>query len=137
MSAQLDFSVGIGKESTYGTAVTPTDFPESEAKMKYDVKTATSNGNRLGKHVTRTNRNTVTRYEGSGEVAFDAATKGLGVWLEAVLKDAEIPLLDCFRLAQKRGGNTGWSALVKQAFPPTTMPPEHADELNWWRLGLP
>lgn len=94
MSTQLDFSIGIGKESEYGTAVTPTDFPEAEAKMKYDVKTVTSNGNRLGKHVARTNRNTITRYEGSGDVEFDATTKGLGLWLEAVLgsvTNTEIP----------------------------------------------
>ncbi|WP_295837348.1 phage tail tube protein [uncultured Microbacterium sp.] len=85
MTTQLDFTVGIGRETTYGTAVAPTRFAESDAKMKYDVKTIQSKGLRPGKNVNRLNRNAIGRFEGSGDVAFDVPTRGFGMWLNAVL----------------------------------------------------
>ena len=85
MTTQLDFSVGIGKESVYGTAVVPTRFVESEAKLKYDLKTMQSKGLRPGKNVNRLNRNVVTRYEGSGDIECDVTTRGFGFLLNAVM----------------------------------------------------
>lgn len=84
MTTQLDFSVGIGKESTYGTPVTPTRFVESEAKLKYDIKTAQGKGLRPSKHVNRLSRNVVTRFEGSGDLTLDVPTRGFGFLLNAV-----------------------------------------------------
>ena len=85
MTTQLDFTVGLAKESAYGTAVTVTRFVESEAKMKYDVKTETGKGLRPGKPVNRLNRNYISRFEGSGEIACDATTRGLGFLINAVM----------------------------------------------------
>ncbi|MBB3158193.1 hypothetical protein FHS07_001889 [Microbacterium proteolyticum] len=85
MTTQLDFTVGIGRETTYGVPVAPTRFAESDAKMKYDVKTIQSKGLRPGKNVNRLNRNAIGRFEGSGDVAFDVPTRGFGMWLNAVL----------------------------------------------------
>lgn len=85
MTTQLDFTVGIGRETTYGAPVAPTRFAESDAKMKYDVKTVQSKGLRPGKNVNRLNRNAIGRFEGSGDVAFDVPTRGFGMWLNAVL----------------------------------------------------
>lgn len=85
MTTQLDFTLGMTRETTYGTAVAPTRFAESEAKIKYDVKTTDSKGLRPGKNVKRLNRNVVERFEGSGDVAFDVPTRGFGLWLNAVL----------------------------------------------------
>lgn len=84
MTTQLDFSVGLGKESTYGTPVTPTRFIESEAKLKYDVKTAQGRGLRPGKNVHRLNRHVPVHFEGSGEFAIDVPTRGFGFLLNAL-----------------------------------------------------
>lgn len=85
MTTQLDYSVGIGKESTYGTAVTPTRFFETDAKMKYDVQKTQSKMNRSGKRVNRLNRNVLKHIEVKGDMTFEAASKGFGFLLEAVL----------------------------------------------------
>lgn len=93
MTTQLDFTIGASKETTYGTAVAPTRFAESEAKIKYDVKTDTSKGMRPGRNVRRLNRNYVSRFEGSGDVAFDVPTRGFGFWLYAVMGDVTNTLI--------------------------------------------
>ncbi len=85
MTTQLDFTLGMSRETTYGTAVAPTRFAESEAKIKFDVKTSDSKGLRPGKNVKRLKRNEITHLEGSGDVAFDVPTRGFGIWLNAVL----------------------------------------------------
>lgn len=82
---QLDYSVGIGKESTYGTAVTPTRFFEAEAQMKFDLQTEQSKMMRLGKRANRINRNVLKHVEVSGDMSVEAATKGLGFLLGAAL----------------------------------------------------
>lgn len=84
-TTQLDYSVGIGKEETYGTAVTPTRFFESEAEMKYDVQKSQSKMFRPGKRVNRLNRNVLSKIEVSGDQTIEPSTKGLGFLLEAAL----------------------------------------------------
>lgn len=84
-TTQLDFSVGIGKEATYGTAVATTRYFESDAKMKYDVQKVQSKGFRPGKRVNRLNRNVLKHIEVSGDMSLEATTKGLGFLLEAAL----------------------------------------------------
>lgn len=85
MTTQLDFQVGMAKESTYGTAVTVTRFPEAPAKAKYDVKTIKGKGLRPTKGVARTSRHAIVGFEGSGEIPIEAPTKGLGFLLNAVM----------------------------------------------------
>lgn len=85
MTTQLDFSVGLAKETTYGTPVTVTRFVESEAKLKYDIKTETSKGLRPGKNVNRRNRNVPVHFEGSGDITLDVPTRGFGFLLNALL----------------------------------------------------
>ncbi|MCC2030615.1 phage tail tube protein [Microbacterium allomyrinae] len=86
MATQLDFSIGMTKETVYGTPVAPTRFVESEAKLKYDVKTVQSKGLRPGKNVNRLNRNVISRFEGSGDIELDGIpTRGFGYLLNAVL----------------------------------------------------
>ena len=60
MTTQLDYSVGIGEESTYGVPVTPTRFFESDAAMKYDVQKSQSKMFRPGKRAHRLNRNVLS-----------------------------------------------------------------------------
>lgn len=84
MGTQLDFSVGLAKETTYGTPVTPTRFVESEAKMKYEIKTAQGRGLRPGKNVNRLNRHQAVHFEGSGDIDIDVPTRGFGFLLNAL-----------------------------------------------------
>lgn len=84
MTTQLDYSVGLGKEATYGVGVTPTRFFESDASMKYDVQKTQSKNFRAGSRVNRQNRNVLKHIEVSGDQTIEAATKGLGFLLEAV-----------------------------------------------------
>lgn len=84
-TTQLDYSVGIGKETTYGVAATPTRFLESDAAMKADVQKEQSAKFRPGKRVQRLNRSVLKQIEVSGDQSLEATTKGLGFLLEAAL----------------------------------------------------
>ncbi len=85
MSTQLDFSMGLAKETTYKTAVAPSRFFESEAKLKYDVNTVTGKGLRPTKGVDRTSRNSIAHFEGDGDIELDVPTRGFGFLLNALL----------------------------------------------------
>lgn len=85
MTTQLDFSVGIGKETTYGETVTPTRFFEAEAAMKYNIQRAEGRGLRPTKAVNRLSRSSISRHEVSGDQQVEALTSGLGFLLNAAL----------------------------------------------------
>lgn len=85
MTTQLDYSVGLAKESTYGTAATPTRFVESEAKMQLDLAKTQSKIMRPGKRVNRLNRNVLSEIDVSGDIETEVTTKGLGYLIEAAL----------------------------------------------------
>lgn len=85
MGTQLDYTVGLAKEATYGVAATVTRFFESEAKAKYDVQTVKSKGLRPGKGVARTSRHSISHFEGSTDIELDANTAGLGFLINAVM----------------------------------------------------
>ena len=55
-------------------------------------------------------------------------------WLEEVMMDAKIQLIDWFRRAQDKS-KTGWMALVDRAFPKRRLTPEEEARLNAWRIG--
>lgn len=85
MTIQLDYSVGIGKESEYGEPATPTRFFESTAKMKKDIQKTQSGMHRPGKRVNRLNRNVLKHVEVSGDMEVEALSRGFGFLLEAAL----------------------------------------------------
>lgn len=82
---QLDFSLGLAQESVYGTPVTPTRFPESDAQIKYEISTVDGRGLRPSKGVKRLARNTVSKFEGKGSISLDVGTRGFGMLLNAVM----------------------------------------------------
>lgn len=82
---QLDFSLGIGQESVYGTPVAVTRFPESDAVLKYEIGTVDGKGLRPRKGVKRLQRNSVSKYEGKGSISLDVSTRGFGYLLNAVM----------------------------------------------------
>lgn len=85
MTTQIDYSVGIVKETTYGTAATVTRFFESDASMKHDITKTQSKRFRPTKRVNRLNRNVLSKIEVSGDMSIEAPTRGLGLLLEAAL----------------------------------------------------
>lgn len=84
-TSQLDYSVGIGKESTYGVGVAPARFLESDASMKHDIQKEQSKKFRPGKRVQRLNRSVLKHMEVSGDQTLEPTSKGFGFILEAAL----------------------------------------------------
>jgi hypothetical protein len=85
MTTQIDYSVGLVKEPAYGTTTTTTRYFESPATMKYVPEKTQSKMFRPSKRVNRLNRNVLKHVTVSGDMNVEAATKGFGFLLEAVL----------------------------------------------------
>jgi len=85
VTTQLDYSVGIGKETGgYGVAATTTRYFESDASMKYDLQKTQSKAFRPTKRVQRLNRNVLKHIEVSGDQTIEPTSKGFGFLLEAL-----------------------------------------------------
>lgn len=86
MTTQLDSSIGIKKETTYGTAVTVDHFPEFlsesfEWKPSYMV----GKGLRPGSRVSRVERRVLGKNWAEGDLEIEACTRGAGIFWEALL----------------------------------------------------
>ena len=55
-------------------------------------------------------------------------------WIETILLEAKIPIIDWFRRAQDRSG-TGWGALVEKTVPKRKLSEGDRQRLNLWRIG--
>lgn len=89
MPTQLDSSIGIKKETTYGTAVTVDHFPEFlsesfEWKPNYMV----GKGLRPGSRVSRVERRVLGIQSVEGDLEIEACTRGVGIFWEAVMGSA-------------------------------------------------
>lgn len=86
MTLQSDCSVGIKKETDYGTAVTVDRFPEfTEQALTQKIETKDGEGLRVGKVVARQARRAVVKTTTEGSIDLEWCTKGLGVFVEAML----------------------------------------------------
>lgn len=86
MTTQNDYSVGIKKESTYGTGVTVDRFFEAP-DVSFDVEPEFTQGagRRVGSRVQRASRRLLTKLSASGTIEIDASDSGMGLILEAAL----------------------------------------------------
>lgn len=85
MTTQLDSSIGLGLESTYGTAVTPTKFPEFLSEtLQYKPTFVQGQGFRVGSRVARNERRALGKNWCEGDIELECVTKGLGVFLNAL-----------------------------------------------------
>lgn len=89
MTTQLDSSIGIKKETTYGTAVTVDHFPEFlsesfEWKPSYMV----GKGLRPGSRVSRVERRTLGKNWVEGDLEIEACARGVGIFWEALMGQA-------------------------------------------------
>lgn len=86
MATTQDSSVGFGKESTYGTAVTPTRWLEfTDEKFEFKPMRKQGKGIRVGGRLARSARRVTTSLDTSGELDVEMCTKGFGLLLEGAL----------------------------------------------------
>lgn len=83
MTIQSDYTVGLGKETTYGTAVAPTRFYSADATLKETVETVQGKSHRPGHRVARAAARPIVKRESSGDITLDAMSVGLGFILAA------------------------------------------------------
>ena len=86
MTTQLDSSIGIKKESTFGTPVTVDRFPEflSES-LDWKPEYMVGRGLRVGSRVQRASRRKLGRQHVEGDISLEACARGLGIFFEALL----------------------------------------------------
>lgn len=86
MTTTQDCSIGIAKESTYGTGVTPTRFLEFVSEsLDFRKNVVQGKGLRVGTRVARSGRRVVTTADAGGDVTMEAISKGMGLVWEACL----------------------------------------------------
>ncbi len=86
MTTQLDCSIGIKKESVFGTPVTVDQFLEFiEESLEDSTEFGQGEGMRPGQRVARLDRRVVNKIDAGGSITDEAKTKGLGILLEAGL----------------------------------------------------
>lgn len=85
MAGPLDHQVGIGVETTYGTAVTPTRFAEwdmDKSNHHFDPKFIQGTGMQVGDGgIDRASRSVSVVGQANGAVAMDYQSRGMGLWL--------------------------------------------------------
>lgn len=86
-NSQIDSSIGISvPETTYGTPVTVTKFPEFlNETLQYKPQFMQGGGFRVGSRVARAERRALGKNWCEGDIELECVTKGLGVWLNALL----------------------------------------------------
>ncbi len=86
MTTQLDASIGLGVESTYGTGVTPTKFPEFLTEtLNWKPTFMQGMGFRVGSRVARKERRALGKNWAEGDIEIECVTKGLGVFFNALM----------------------------------------------------
>lgn len=86
MTTQLDCSIGIKKETVYGTGVTVDQFLEfTTESLDRKATYVQGKGMRVGARVARADRRYLGKEVSEGAISLEAASKGLGILLNAAL----------------------------------------------------
>lgn len=89
MTTQLDSSIGLKKETVFGTAVVVDKFYEfTEEDFAWVPTFAQAAGQRAGQRVSAADRRVLVKEETTGTLTVEAVTKGLGALFEAALGTA-------------------------------------------------
>ena len=89
----LGAQIGIAAESTYGTFVAPTRFPEfNKESLVLKKTTAQSTGIAAGRLMALSSRRVVTQREVSGSIELEVANKGMGLLLQALMGTTVTPV---------------------------------------------
>lgn len=112
MTTQLDCSLGLKKETTYGTGVTVDRFPEFiDESLAWNPTFVQGAGMRVGSRVARSRRRVLAKQSAGGDINVELVSKGLGVFLEALFGNA---------MSTAVPGQTG---VYQQLYTPTTTDP--------------
>jgi hypothetical protein len=86
VTTQLDSSIGLKKETTWATAVTPDHFPEflSES-LDWKPSYIVGKGLRAGSRVSRVERRTLGKNWAEGDIEIECAARGIGIFFEALM----------------------------------------------------
>ncbi|HEY9369251.1 phage tail tube protein [Streptomyces sp.] len=89
----LGAQIGIAAETTYGTYVAPTKFPEfTKESLVLKKTTAQSSGIAAGRLMALSSRRVVTQREAMGAIELEVANKGMGVLLQALMGTTVTPV---------------------------------------------
>lgn len=89
----LGAQIGFAAETTYGTFVAPTRFPEfTKESLVLKKTTAQSAGIAAGRLLPLAGRRVVTRREGQGTVEMEVANKGMGLPLQSLMGTSVTPV---------------------------------------------
>lgn len=81
--------IGFARETTFGTAATPTRFVEfNNETIKQSIERIESTGLRPNRRIVRKTQSQEGRVAVAGDVEMDVATKGFGLFVEEMLGDA-------------------------------------------------
>lgn len=108
MAAILDSAIVFGKETTYGTAVTPDrGFEGHGDSWKLSQEVIESMGFRGGMHTKRSDRVLVLNKGGAGSLEIDVLNKGFGFLLQAMLGSVTGPTVIGTTTAYQTVATTG------------------------------
>ncbi|MEV1063376.1 phage tail tube protein [Streptomyces sp. NPDC050263] len=89
----LGAQIGIAAESTYGTFVAPTRFPEfTKESLVLKKTTAQSAGIAANRLLALSSRRVVTRREATGSIDLEIANKGMGLLVQALMGTSVTPV---------------------------------------------
>lgn len=89
MTTQLDCSIGVKKETTYGTYATVDRFLEfTSESLDFEREFYQGSGLRPGSRVARSGRRILSKEGAAGDIELEVPTKGLGTLLEALFGTA-------------------------------------------------
>lgn len=112
MTTQLDCSIGIKKETTYGVGVTVDQFPEFISEtLDRKATFVQGKGLRVASRVDRAARRSLGRETSEGSITLEAPIKGLGIFLQAAFGAATVTPV------------TGDTGVITQVHTPLTTDP--------------
>lgn len=86
MTTFQDCSVGLAKETTYGTSVTPSRFFEFTSEtFDFEKNVVQGAGLRVGSRTARSNRRVIPTADGGGDFVMECVSKGMGLLWEQCL----------------------------------------------------
>lgn len=121
----LGAQIGFSAESTYGTFVAPTKFPEfTKESLLLKKTTAQSAGIAAGRLLPLSSRRVVTRREGQGSIELEIANKGMGLLMQALMGTSVTPVQQVATAAYLQthllASSAGKSLTIQKGVPLTT-----------------
>jgi hypothetical protein len=121
----LGAQIGIAAETTYGTYVAPTKFPEfNKESLVLKKTTATSSGIAAGRLMARSDRRVVTQREAAGSIDLEVPNKGFGILLQALMGTTVTPVQQgattAYLQTHTLADNFGKSLTIQKGVPLTT-----------------